>query len=460
VPPAPPKPLEFLFRNGCQGDQSRPGGHFHLPVTRKRFNENSRELPTSLEEVPGEVGEQTFDCVCGRSFSTLKGRNIHRGKMKCNWTSDNLLGSEPVNSREVPSQDENHSARDIQRLMSEKHGVSPPAGRNEKIRWPVSTDKSWMEFDDRVCEKLKVAQMNMPFQKRMEVHCDVVYEEAVRWFGIVEHKEVAPAVVHSNRRQKQFDTLVKERRILRKKLRRASSDIEKDGYKALLKDVADRLKKVRRAEARRKKQHERRKTNKSFKTDPFRTIKNVLSPNPAGELKCTQEELDDHLERTYGDPNRAVPLGVLEGLPERGEDPEVPFNMKDVSKKEYMDVIRKARSKSAPGNNGIPYLVYKRCPGISENMWILCRLAFKTADYPDNCRFFEGVYIPKVEGDFGPSTGRPISLGNVQRKIYMAILAKRLTGFVLQNKFIDTSVQKGGYLKSKVVLSILELCGR
>ena len=27
VPPAPPKPLEFLFRNGCQGDKSRPGGH-------------------------------------------------------------------------------------------------------------------------------------------------------------------------------------------------------------------------------------------------------------------------------------------------------------------------------------------------------------------------------------------------------------------------------------------------
>jgi hypothetical protein len=420
-----------------------------LPVTRKRNYDNSREPPTPAAEVASGVEEQGFDCVCGRVFSTLKGRNIHRGKMKCDWTSDISSGPVPVSSREVPSQDENHSARDIQRLLSEKHGVSPPAGRNEKIRWPASNDKSWVEFDDRVCEKLKVAQMNKPFQRRMGVHCDVVYEEAVRWFGIVEHKEVAPAVVHTNRRQKQIDTLVKERKVLRKKLRRASSDIEKDGYKALLKDVAERLKKVRRAEARRKKQRERRKTNKSFKTDPFRTIKNVLSPNPAGELKCTQEELDDHLERTYGDPNRAVPLGILEGLPERGEDPEVPFNMKDVSKKEYMEVIQKARSKSAPGNNGIPYLVYKRCPGISENMWILCRLAFKTADYPDNCRFFEGVYIPKVEGDFGPSTGRPISLGNVQGKIYMAILAKRLTGYVIQNKYVDTSVQKGGVPKVK-----------
>ncbi len=63
----------------------------------------------------------------------------------------------------------------------------------------------------------------------------------------------------------------------------------------------------------------------------------MLSPNPAGELNCTQEELDSHLERTYGDPVRNVPLGVLEGLPDRGKDPEVSFNMKDLSRKEHND---------------------------------------------------------------------------------------------------------------------------
>ena len=423
-------------------------GSSYFPVTRKRANENSRELPTSLEEVTVRVEEQSFDCVCGRSFPTLKGRNIHRGRMKCNWISDDLLGSEPVISREEPSQDQNHSARDIHYLMSEKHGVSPPVGRNEKICWPASNDKVWLEFDDRVCKKVIEAQKNKPFQEKMKVHCEVVYDEAVRWFGIVEKaKKEAPASCYFNRRQKQIDSLVRERRTLRKKFKRACSDIERGSCGSLLKDVAVRLKKLRQAEARKKKQRERRKVNKLFKNDPFRTIKNVLSPNPAGVLKCTKEELDSHLERTYGDPIRNVPLGVLEGLPDRSSDPEVPFNMKDISRKEHNGVIQKARSKSSPGNNGLPYLVYKRCPNISENLWVLCRLAFKTADYPDNCRFFEGVYIPKVEGDFGPSEGRPISLGNVQGKIYMAILAKRLTEYVLQNRYVDTSVQKGGVPK-------------
>ena len=356
----------------------------------------------------------------------------------------------PVNTRETLSPDENHSAKDIQRLLSEKHGISPPAGRNEKIRWPASNDKAWDEFDKRVCEKLKEKLKDKPFQEKMKAHCEVVYEEAVRWFGVIEKpRKPASVVVLVSRRQKRIDSLIIERRVLRKKLKKATTDIEKSGFEALLKDVAEQLGKLRRAEARRKKQRERRKANKSFKTDPFRTVKNVLSPNPAGELKCTQEELDSHLEKTYGDPVRNVPLGVLEGLPDRCKDPEVPFNMKDLSRKEHNEVIRKARSKSAPGNNGIPYLVYKRCPGISENLWILCRLAFKTADYPDTCRHFEGVYIPKVEGDFGPSTGRPISLGNVQGKVYMAILAKRLSEYMLQNKYVDTTVQKGGVPKVK-----------
>ena len=55
--------------------------------------------------------------------------------------------------------------------------------------------------------------------------------------------------------------------------------------------------------------------------------------------------------------------------------------------------------------------------------------------------FFEGVYIPKENGTFTPETGRPISLGNVQGKIYLAVLAKRLTQYAIENGYVDLSVQ-------------------
>lgn len=75
--------------------------------------------------------------------------------------------------------------------------------------------------------------------------------------------------------------------------------------------LAGRLMKLRRAEKRRQKQREIRRVRGDFGRDPFKTVKRVLNPSPVGELKCSKEELDDHLARTYGDPTRQQPLGIL-----------------------------------------------------------------------------------------------------------------------------------------------------
>ena len=173
-------------------------------------------------------------------------------------------------------------------------------------------------------------------------------------------------------------------------------------------------------------------------------MKEILEPSPVGELRCSKDQLDDHLQATYGDSERGKALGVLAGLPDFAPEPEVAFNMKPISWKEHQAVVEKARARSAPGPNAIPYLVYKRCPKISRNLWNLNRSAFKYGRYPENCRWFEGVYIPKGEGDFTPATGRPISLGNVQGKIYLGTLARRLTEFVVENGYVDRRIQKGG----------------
>ncbi|KAL5270090.1 hypothetical protein ACHWQZ_G003546 [Mnemiopsis leidyi] len=322
---------------------------------------------------------------------------------------------------------------------------NPPPARKEKIRWPKSNDATWEEFDLRVSMKLKEVQKTLRFQERMRSHCDVVYEEGVRWFDLTETAErIEPVNRSGDRRSARITTLVRERRILRKSLRGAKSELEQNGFRALIKTLNEQFTKLRRAEARRKKQADKRRALNAFKKNPFATIKKILCPNPVGELKCTKEELDAHLEKTYGDPCRGVPLGNLEGLPKRKGSPTVPFMMSNITRREHDSVIRKARSKSAPGNNGISYIVYKRCSGISENLWSINRVAYENGYYPDNCRIFEGVYIPKADGDFGPSTGRPISLGNVQGKIFLAVVARRLTEFMVNNKYVDMSVQKGG----------------
>ena len=52
----------------------------------------------------------------------------------------------------------------------------------------------------------------------------------------------------------------------------------------------------------------------------------------------------------------------------------------------------------------------------------------------------EGIFTPKEK----ITQFRTISLLNVEGKIFFSVLAKRLTKFMTDNNYVDTSVQKGG----------------
>ena len=56
----------------------------------------------------------------------------------------------------------------------------------------------------------------------------------------------------------------------------------------------------------------------------------------------------------------------------------------------------------------------------------------------------EGIFAPKEDNSTEISQFRTISLLNVEGKIFLSVLVRRLTKFLLRNKYIDTPVQKGG----------------
>ena len=61
--------------------------------------------------------------------------------------------------------------------------------------------------------------------------------------------------------------------------------------------------------------------------------------------------------------------------------------------------LRKTRSKSAPGPNGVPYLVYKRCPGVARELWLYIKELWKRNIISNSWREAEGVFIPKEESE-------------------------------------------------------------
>ena len=55
----------------------------------------------------------------------------------------------------------------------------------------------------------------------------------------------------------------------------------------------------------------------------------------------------------------------------------------------------------------------------------------------------DGVYIPKEQNSSDISQFRPISLLNVEGKMFFSVMATRLTKYLMENKYLDIAVQKG-----------------
>ena len=62
------------------------------------------------------------------------------------------------------------------------------------------------------------------------------------------------------------------------------------------------------------------------------------------------------------------------------------------------DRIQKARNKSAPGPNGVPYLVYKKCPGLARLLFGYLKGLWRKNVISRTWREAEGVFIPKEDG--------------------------------------------------------------
>ena len=160
-------------------------------------------------------------------------------------------------------------------------------------------------------------------------------------------------------------------------------------------------------------------------------------------MDVPQEELQSHLHKTYSDPLKETPLGEIEGLPVLDE-PTTPFNTGGVRSREVADFVRKARAASAPGINGLSYKLYKNCPQVLSILTGLLQRAWREGFVPEEWCWADGVWIPKEQNSVGIGSFRPISLLNVEGKIFFGVFAKRLTTFLLANGYIDTSVQKAG----------------
>ena len=196
-----------------------------------------------------------------------------------------------------------------------------------------------------------------------------------------------------NRRLCEIKKIRAELRSLRKRYKR-SSDAEKKGISQLREQIRSRLKTLTNAERLRRKRREKAKKRTAFISNPYKFTNNLLSDEKSGKLESSQDEVEHYLRETHSDPHRSEPLGEC-GRIQPAEDPVIPLDMKEPTWKEVTDVVKKARSCSAPGPSGIPYKVYKKCPKLLRTLWSLLRVVWRKGSIPECWQVAEGCLVPK-----------------------------------------------------------------
>ena len=358
-------------------------------------------------------------------------------------------------TEEEPDQDSTHSVRSLQVSASEEGSTSTEAvgqrgtqqhnqnqdeaTKRKQINWPTSANKTaWTQFDEDINAILEVMPAG-PVERRITAMTTLIVNIGLERFKEVQKKSRGKP--QPNRREKEIAVIRKELRLLKRRHREAC-DAEKPGLEDLRKIQREKLHRLRSAENHRKKRRERARKRSQFIANPAKFVQRLLGDNRSGTLQCPKEEVEEHLRRTHSDPLRELDLEDFLLVEPAG--PEHEFSLGNPGLDEIKKVIRKSRASSAPGPNGVPYKVYKNCPGLTRRLWKLLKVVWRKGKVIESWTTAEGCFIPKEEESKELSQFRTISLLNVEGKIFLAVIARRITKYMLDNGYIDTSVQKGG----------------
>ena len=96
------------------------------------------------------------------------------------------------------------------------------------------------------------------------------------------------------------------------------------------------------------------------------------------------------------------------------EGPTEAFDDSQPRLTEFNEVLKRARSASAPGPNGIPYKVYKNCPKLRHRLFQIIRVVWRKGRMDERWMTSEGIFAPKEENSSEISQFRTISLLNVE----------------------------------------------
>ncbi|XP_057299099.1 uncharacterized protein LOC130629774 [Hydractinia symbiolongicarpus] len=297
------------------------------------------------------------------------------------------------------------------------------------ILWGKMNDKRWSDLDSAVHSKLK-ACTNLSISEKVKTLETLIYEEASKIFGC-----------RSQIKQKTLP----EKNVLLAQIASSTIKEELTALQELLQQVRIKIRVMRRGEKRRRRKWSFKNAQKVFRNDPYKAGKDLLNPKSDIRLCVEQSVLDNHKLSSLSDNFHDSSLPLLPGLPPPPQIKKA-FSATSFKFSDFASVLYTRRNASAPGLNGISYKVYKKCTKISSFLFNVFKCCLKNCVVPLQWRHAKEIYIPKSKTPVPSNLKdfRPIALLNVEGKLFFSIFSRRLETHVIHNnKFINTSVQKG-----------------
>ncbi|CAG9562382.1 unnamed protein product [Danaus chrysippus] len=185
---------------------------------------------------------------------------------------------------------------------------------------------------------------------------------------------------------------------------------------------------------------DRAKQEVDFDKNPFEYSKTIFKKE-RGQLLLTNDQIYDHFKSTY-----EVPKSVRLYTDPNEQKPEIPhidFHGIPPTLDEISSHIKRKSSKSTPGPDGIPYIVFKKCPSVRKHLLNIYGKIWSRKQIPECFGKAIFVLIPKKDPVTDPKDTRPIALTNTISKIFFSVLQTRMTRFMLSNKYFRPNHQKG-----------------
>ena len=382
------------------------------------------------------------------AFRSKMLEEIAQGKLSAFQPYKSATEAKPRREKEEETQ-VNHSRNkpeerksQIGKVDGKERNEGGNKGRKEAINWPKSNSPEWKRLDEDISTLLRTIYSSP--EKKAETHPVIIYQMCKERFGVKEQKKQNKSINRGpSRRQRKCKQLREDINKLKEAYQQAPAE-EKEAINQLQQEKLKKLRLTKRAETMKCNRQKLTKNCKAFFTNPFEFAREVIAPKPNGEMQSTKEEVEEHLRTAHSVAETCEDEATIPEDLYKYEEPAVDFKNTVPDWREFTNRLRKTRSKSAPGPNGVPYVVYKRCQEVAKLLWHYIKGIWRKNTVSDEWRKAEGIFIPKEEGAKTVDKFRTISLLNVEGKLYFALRADRLLSYAVKNGYIDTSIQKGG----------------